>query len=329
MKVTISDVAQLAGVAKSTVSRYLNGGYVSEETGKKINKIIKETNYEPNTFAQSLKAKKTNLIGVIIPRLNSYAVSLLLKGIDRTLRENGYQMLISNTDQSVEREIESLSSFANQKMAGVILIATVLTDEHLKATKEIKIPVLAVGQEHKLMTTLTYGDEQAGFEVGNYVINSGHRNLIYLGVNETDIAVGVRRKQGFKRAIQEIPGCQVTYYETSFSMEDAQMLFSRIIQEGEFQNKTLVVCATDNIAIGVMKAARKHGLEIPQDISITGFGDYEIADLIGLTTVRYPYQETGVLTAKKIIGLCEGWHNDNTERHLCELIERESVTKIC
>lgn len=329
MKVTISDVAQLAGVAKSTVSRYLNGGYVSEETGKKINKIIKETNYEPNTFAQSLKAKKTNLIGVIIPRLNSYAVSLLLKGIDRTLRENGYQMLISNTDQSVEREIESLSSFANQKMAGVILIATVLTEEHLKATKEIKIPVLAVGQEHELMTTLTYGDEQAGFVVGSYVINSGHRKLIYLGVKETDIAVGVRRKQGFKRAIEEIPDCQVTYYETSFLMEDAQMLFSRIIKEGEFQNKTLVVCATDNIAIGVMKAARKHGLEIPRDISITGFGDYEIADLIGLTTVRYPYQETGVLTAKKIIGLCEGRHNDNTERHLCELIERESVTKIC
>lgn len=328
MKVTISDIAHLAGVAKSTVSRYLNGGYVSEETGQRINKIIKETNYEPNTFAQSLKAKRTHLIGVIVPRLNSYAVCLLLKGIDEALRENGFQMLISNTDQKVDREIESLYSFANQKVAGIILVATTLTEAHLKSISEINTPVLGVGQEHEMIPSIAYDDEQAGYEVGKYVLDCGHRNLIYLGVSETDIAVGLKRKQGFKRAIHEVVDCQVTYYKSSFLMEDAQRLFSNIIQEGGFQNKTAVVCATDNIALGIMKAARKHGMQVPQDISITGFGDYEVADLIGLTTVRYPYQETGSLTAKKIISLSEGKKHEGGVNQFCQLIERESVANI-
>ena len=94
---TISDIAKLSGVAKSTVSRYLNGGSVSEATKKKIEHVIKETGYIPNTFARSLKAKKPNIIGTIVPRLDSYATSQTLIGIDEQLRKLNYQMLISNT----------------------------------------------------------------------------------------------------------------------------------------------------------------------------------------------------------------------------------------
>jgi len=327
MKVTIADVARLAGVGKSTVSRYLNGGYVSEENRKILDRVIKETKYVPNSFAQSLKAKKTNLIGVSVPRINSFATSLLLKGIDDSLRELGLQMLISNTNQKIEREIESLYSFANQKVAGIILVATEIRSKHLQAIKKIETPVLIVGQETQEVPAIIYDDEKAGYLIGRHMSDLGHQNLIYLGVDKDDIAVGVKRYEGFLKGIAG-KNCNHSYYESTFLMEDAYELFSKIIESGEAQSKTAVVCATDNIALGVMKATRKHGIKIPEDLSVTGFGDYEIADLMGLTTVFYPYQETGRLAAKKIATLEK---NENflmfTTGDL-KLVSRESVANI-
>ncbi|MFY7869100.1 MAG: LacI family DNA-binding transcriptional regulator, partial [Exiguobacterium sp.] len=93
-QVTIKDIAELAGVAKSTVSRYLNGGSVGKATREKLDRVIRDTNYEPNQFAQSLKSKQTKMIGVIVPRLDSYAASRTMMGIDEQLTERGYQMLV-------------------------------------------------------------------------------------------------------------------------------------------------------------------------------------------------------------------------------------------
>jgi len=323
MKVTIADVAKLAGVGKSTVSRYLNGGYVSEQTREKLDQVIKQTKYVPNTFAQSLKAKKTNLIGVCVPRLNSFATSLLLKGVDDSLREAGFQMLISNTGQKLEREIESLYSFANQKVAGIILVATEITPKHLKAVQEIEAPVLIVGQASEVIPSIVYDDKKAGRLIGEHIKKSGHKNLIYMGVDKGDIAVGANRYEGFLEASQ---GADVSYFESGFQMEEARQKFSELIESGLARNKTAVICATDNIALGVMKAAKDHGMKVPEDFSVTGFGDYEIADLMGLTTVFYPYQETGRLAAEKITVMDKQSHFLLLTRGDCALVVRDSVS---
>ncbi|MEG0475208.1 MAG: LacI family DNA-binding transcriptional regulator, partial [Carnobacterium sp.] len=145
--VTINDIAKRANVAKSTVSRYLNGGSVSQKTKEKLNQIVAETGYTPNTFAQSLKAKKTNMIGTIIPRLDSYSANEALASIDEELRERNFQLLITNTNQLPAREIESIYSLAKQKVAGILLFATVITEEHKKAITEVGIPVILLGQQ--------------------------------------------------------------------------------------------------------------------------------------------------------------------------------------
>lgn len=316
MKVTIADVANLAGVAKSTVSRYLNGGYVSEETRRKIEDVIKKTNYEPNNFAQSLKAKETNLVGVIVPRLNSYTSSLTLKGIDKQLRENGYQMLISNTDQNLQRELESLQNFANQKVSGIILMSSRLTEAHVRVIKKIQVPVLSIGQAHEGIPSLVYADEEAGFVLGKYLLECGHRQMIYAGVNESDVAVGLKRKQGFCRAVFG-PSTETCFYETGFLMRDAFELFDQV----ELGGATAIICATDNIALGAMKALGQRGINVPGDVSVMGFGDYEVADIMGLTTMRYPYEETGELAVKKILQK----DFSSVKNPLCEIIIRKSV----
>jgi LacI family transcriptional regulator, sucrose operon repressor len=324
---TILDIAKLAGVAKSTVSRYLNGGSVGEATKKKIQQAIKETGYTPNPFAQSLKAKKTNIIGTIVPRLDSYASSQTLIGIDEQLKQMNYQMLISNTSQNLEREIESIYSFANQKIAGIILLATEITDRHIEAFKTVNVPVLLIGQEHENYHSLIHDDFYAGYEMGRYVLEKGYRKIAYLGVTERDIAVGVKRKQGFKKAIQEVGDCEVRFYETLFKIPAAQASAIEIIHE--FQ-PAIFVCATDNIALGVLKAAYSEGLTIPKDIALTGFGGYDVTEIMhpGLTTAKFFYKEAGETAARHMVELVNERPVEKVTVSKFEIIQRESVDNL-
>ncbi|AWB45925.1 LacI family transcriptional regulator [Paenibacillus sp. CAA11] len=324
---TISDIARMAGVAKSTVSRYLNGGPVSERTRQKIEHIIKEQNYVPNTFAQSLKAKKTNIIGTVVPRLDSFASSQTLMGIDEELRKNHYQMLISNTSQDMDREIEAIYDFARQKISGIILLAAQVTKAHLHAIAEINIPVILVGQQHEQVHSLVHNDDQAGFLMGQHVLSKGHRKIVYLGVTEKDEAVGIRRKNGFRRAVDACSECEVSYYETGFKMSDAMAAASLILKE---QVPSIMVCATDNIALGVFKAAHLNNIQIPEELSITGFGGYDITEIIhpALTTVQYHYFQAGKLAAHNIIQLVLEQKVDMLSVMDVELIQRESVDKL-
>ena len=324
---TILDIAKLAGVAKSTVSRYLNGGSVGEATKKKIERAIKETGYSPNPFAQSLKARKTNIIGTIVPRLDSYASSQTLIGIDEQLKKMNYQMLISNTSQNLEREIESIYSFANQKMAGIILLATEITDQHIEAFESVKVPVLLIGQEHENFHSLIHDDFNAGYAMGRYVLEKGYRKIAYLGVTERDISVGVKRKQGFKKAIQEVDDCDVRFYETLFKIPAAQASAKEIIDE--FQ-PAIFVCATDNIALGVLKASYSEGINIPHDLAVTGFGGYDVAGIIhpGLTTAKFFYKEAGETAAKHIVELVNEHPVEKVTLSKFEIIERESVDNL-
>jgi len=324
---TISDIAKIAGVAKSTVSRYLNGGSVSEETKKKIQSAIEETDYSPNPFAQSLKAKKTNIIGTVVPRLDSYAASQTLIGIDEQLKKANFQMLISNTSQKIEREIESIYSFAKQKMAGIILLATEITDLHLQAFADVNVPVLLIGQEHKDLHSLIHDDYHAGYKIGEYILEKGHRKIAYLGVTEKDIAVGVKRKKGFQMALEGRKDCEVRYYETEFNIPSAQSAAYKIINEFK---PTIVVCATDNIALGVHKVAYVMGLSIPKDLSVTGFGGYEVTEIIhpGLTTAKFFYKEAGKKAAENIIDLINEKQLDQLTISKFEIIERESVDNL-
>ncbi|MCP3763519.1 LacI family DNA-binding transcriptional regulator [Domibacillus sp. A3M-37] len=322
---TIADIAKIAGVAKSTVSRYLNGGSVSEETKKKIELVIEETGYAPNAFAQSLKAKKTNIIGTIIPRLDSYATSRTLMGIDERLRELNYHMLVLNTGQNLKREIENIYTLAKQKVAGIILLATEVTDAHLKAFQEIDIPVLLVGQQHDDVYSLVHDDETAGYAIGKYIAQRGHKKIAFLGVGEYDVAVGLKRKKGFAQAVSEhTADVEARFFETTFSMSDAAEQARQLFDEF---SPSAVVCATDNIAIGAVKAAYQKKLRVPEDVSITGFGGYEVTAMMNpsLTTVHIYFTEAGHTAANHIVKLVKGEEVPRLAYSRFEIILRESV----
>ncbi|MBM6615564.1 LacI family DNA-binding transcriptional regulator [Desemzia sp. RIT804] len=322
--VTINDIAKKAGVAKSTVSRYLNGGSVSQKTKAKIERIVNETGYSPNTFAQSLKAKHTKMIGIIVPRLDSYSANEVLSSIDRKLRAKGYQLLITNTDQMIEREIENIYTLAKQKVAGIILMATVITEEHHKAIAEVDVPVLLLGQQAEGLHSIGHQEFEAGYAMGNYAGSLEHKNFLYFSVFKEDVAVGQLRANGVLSAFEKWPDIHVDILETSFSFQKAYELALEVLPKTK---ATYILCATDNIAMAVLKAAHTLNKNIPSDFSLSGFGGYEVTSIVSpsITTVKYGYKELGEVAVDQLFHLINREEVKNNVLISNTLIKREST----
>ena len=146
MALNIIDIAKLAGVSKSTVSRYLNNGYVSVEAREKIKKVIDETGFTPQRQAKSMRTKKTNLIGVIVPKISTETPPRVVEGITEVLSPNGYDVLIANTNLSIEKEFEYLNIFKKNQVDGIIFMATKITEKHIKVMDKLDVPIVVVAQ---------------------------------------------------------------------------------------------------------------------------------------------------------------------------------------
>ncbi|GEK90309.1 LacI family DNA-binding transcriptional regulator [Alkalibacterium putridalgicola] len=286
--VTINDIAKEAGVAKSTVSRYLNNGSVSPRTKQKIDEIVKKRGYKPNTFARSLKAQKTNMIGVIIPRLDSPSTNEVLSGIDSRAHEKGYQLIITNANQEKEREIEDIYTLAKQKVDGIIFLAKEITAEHRKAIWDIELPFLVLGQHTKDIPSIVHDDYGAGKKIARHALELGHKEFLYFTVSKEDEAVGQDRYNGFMDEITKEGDAVVHSIETSFTMREAHQT---AMEELPGTKASFVIGATDTIALAVMKAASELDLSVPEDISVAGYGGYDLFSFMtpALTTVKYPY----------------------------------------
>lgn len=304
--ITINEIAKRAGVAKSTVSRYLNNGSVSEKTKNKIAEIIEETGYQPNLYAQSLKAQKSNMIGVIIPRLNSASTNEALAGIDFLSKELGYEPVILNSNLIAKNDLKNIHILNNQKVDGIIFFAGELTPEIIEAIKESAAPVVLIGQELEGIDSITHEDYNAGYMMGAYVGQEGHRKALFFGVTENDQAVGIRRKKGFVDGFAGYGG-DTLFFETSFSKSKTYTLAKAALPKYFEEGITLIGCATDNIAIAVLKALHDLGKRVPEDYSIFGFGGYDITNYVNptITTIRYPYYEIGKEAVNHLLRIVE------------------------
>lgn len=196
----ISEIAKLAGVSKAAVSRYLNDGYLSEEKKQAIAKVIAETGYRPMIQAQSLRTRKTRIIGVVLPKISSFSISTILAGIESVLEKQGFQILLADSHNDPERELESLRLFAHQQVDGVILIATVLTAAHRALLRRMG-PVVVVGQRLRGVNCVYHDDYNAFYEMTKLVLAKGCRRLGYIGALPKDVAVGAERSRAWADAL--------------------------------------------------------------------------------------------------------------------------------
>ncbi|MHC1684373.1 MAG: LacI family DNA-binding transcriptional regulator [Clostridiaceae bacterium] len=317
---TINDIAEMAGVAKSTVSRYLNNGNISAATSEKIKKVIEANQYEPNAFAQSLKAKRTRFIGIIAPCLDSVVKSRVIMALDDELRANSYNSLIINTSLKTELEVESLENLARLKVDGIILVATEITEKHKEVINKINIPITIVGQEYREVASIINDDYNAGFRVGEYIRECGHKDVVYLGVEEKDIAVGIKRKNGVLNGF----GNELLVKTTDFTSENAENIVNELLKT---YVPTAIICATDKIAVGAFRAIENNNKKVPENISLVGFGGYDISTLIttSLTTVKFNNTKMGKMAADTIIKLIDGEDVPKLQVTEFNFIEKTSV----
>lgn len=323
-KVTIQDIANMVNVSKSSVSRYLNNGYVSEENAKKIKEAIEKTGFETNFFAKRLKTKRSGLIGIVIPRINSVTGGELLTGINRILEENNYQGIILISELSIEKELANIRSLSQQGVDGIIINSIAITKEHIKLISRLNIPVIFTGQESEYVNSIKIDDYKAGSVLGNYFKEKGHKKVVFAGVTADDEAVGIERKKGFIESFEnDNEGCSVEFVETGFSFKKSYEMASEILK----YKPTAVACATDNICLGILRYLHENNIKVPEEVSVAGFGGYEISSVTypALTTVAFNYQLTGEKTAQGILDLIEGKELDDKSEIPLNLIERESV----
>ncbi|MGL4629370.1 MAG: LacI family DNA-binding transcriptional regulator [Cetobacterium sp.] len=325
-KLTIKEIAELSGVGKSTVSRFFNDGYVSESVREKIEKVILEYNYEPNLFARGIKARNNRFVGVIVPCLDSTITSIILMQLDNRLRELGYVPLIINTNHDITLELANLENLSRLNVEGIVLVATEVRDEHKEFVKKSKIPVLFVGQICDETYSIANDEIEAGKVIGNYIGESGHKDILYIGVDEKDILVGAVRKNTVISELEKYSS-KIEVLESDFSFDKTERL---VVEYLKNRKPTCIICATDNMAFGAIKALNSLKIKIPEEISVVGFGGYKVSDLIvpSLTTIRFFNELTGELAADSIVKLIMNEKIEKLQKIGFQFLERKSVAKI-
>ncbi|MCI1664954.1 MAG: LacI family DNA-binding transcriptional regulator [Atopobiaceae bacterium] len=303
----INEIARMAGVSRATVSRYLNDGYVSEEKRDAIRKVIERTGYVPSSQAQTLRTGKTKLVGVIMPKINSESVGRMVAGISEVLKDSGYQIILANTDNHEAEEVKYLKVLAEDQVDGIILIGTVFTPSHLKVMRDLRVPLVILGQSLEGYSCVYDDDYHSMLEMARLVLTHSHRPA-FLGVTEKDESAGAARAKAFSDACAEagieLPKGAMNSGE--FTIDSGYSMAERVLRR--IPDVDAFVCATDNIAAGAMACLRDQGRSVPGEVQVTGVGDSRLAHVVTptLTTLHYYYRTSGAEAAKLLVSMMAG-----------------------
>lgn len=324
----ISEIARLAGVSPAAVSRYLNNGYISEEKKEAIRKVIEETGYTPSQSAQAMRTKRHNLIGVIVPRLSSESVSRMVDGITEGLNGTKYNILLANTYNSLDKELDFLNIFSNNIVDGVILIGTMFTRRHHAVLKDYSKPLVVLGQCEKRYSSVYYDDFGAAYTVASHLAETGCKNIACIHCTAKDKSAGKARLDGFIKALEDagVPSFPELIAESNFNMEGGYAAMKKIFETGKSFDG--VFCATDTVALGARNFLAEQGLKVGKDVKLAGVGDSKMSKYLTppMTTIRLHYKTGGLEACKMMINKLDGKNSSDEKIRLgYEFIIRQST----
>lgn len=299
----ISEIAKLAGVSPSAVSRYLNNGYLSDGKREAIRRVIQETGYRPLVQAQILRTRKTRTIGVILPKIDSFSIGSVVAGIHGVLEKRGFQILLADTRNSPEKELAYLELFDDQRVDGVILIGTVFTPRHLARLKKSRVPVVIAGQQLAGAFCVYHDDYGAFYDMTRLILDKGCRTIAYMGALPQDKAVGQERTRAYWDALRsagredQAEHLAVADFTMASGREKAQELWEA------YGPLDALLCATDTMAAGALQYLRSQGIQVPGQTLLTGQGasNLSAATTPSITSIRYFYEESGAGAASLLL----------------------------
>ena len=300
-KVTITDVAMHCNVSKSSVSRYLNQGYVSKENAQKIQKAIDELGFETNYFAQRLKAKHSRFVGVLVPDLSTYETSRMVTGMQRMFDTYKYQGSIVLTDNDVNKEKACIQRLTQQGVDAIIITHSKHIQELQEVIEHSNVLILFANQMCTYAPFLDMDEYQAGKCMGEYFCERYFHKIAYL---YSDQAIMKKRLDSFLKTYkQKNILCSVEAIPCDGSSQQVEKAARTIIAK----QLEAVLCEKDMFALGVLKYFHEFHIHVPQNVSIASFGGHQLCTLTSpsITTVTYDYEAFGANLVEEVIAIRE------------------------
>lgn len=333
MASTIKDVAKMADVSISTVSRVINDSKpVSPEARRRVLKAIEVLDYKPNEVARSLVTKKSNLIGVIVNDIGSTYVSSILRGVEEIGRMYKYDILLSSSYGEPEVEVKFAKLLLQKQVEGIIVISDTLNTKLLYRLEESNIPYINVNRFYNVDEHYTVGvnHKEATYQVTNYLVENGHKNigLVYVR-KDFDRTEEKIKEEGYLKAIKENGLEKYTVGIEGIQEKDIVDNIGKI-EEKIKNGVTAFVTTQDEVGIHLQNALLDRGYKIPEDVSITGYGATEITELARpkLTSLKVPYYDIGAVAIRKILKEIKKEESDDKVYLPARIIEKDSVKKI-
>ncbi len=311
MKLTIKDIARMADVSTATVSMILNNKdeNISPTTRERVLRIVKESNYIPNTMARSLVTRKTKTIGLIIPDIANPFFPELARGAEDRASEAGYGIIFCNTDDDLEKEEKYINMLAEKMVDGIVFAHSAKRTGELASYDRGSIPIILIDRDmesENVKGKVLVNNLEGAYQGVKHLLERGYRKIAFITGALTSTTAR-DRLEGYKQALKEYgiafdeSYVKAGQYKSEWGIEAAEQLLREHI---DFD---AVFCGNDLIAISVIKTLKNSGFSIPKDIGVVGFDDIQMASMVEpeLTTVKQPNYEMGYKAVDLLIEVLE------------------------
>jgi LacI family transcriptional regulator len=309
-QVTIKDIARELGISPSTVSRALKDHPdISMETKKAVTKLAEDLNYQPNSIALSLRHRKTNTIGVIIPEIVHFFFSTVISGIEDVAYSRGYSVIISQSNESYNREVIDTQALFNNRVDGMLISMSKETKDfaHFEAVHRRGVPIVFFDRQCDAFncSTVLVDDFNGGYQATEHLLKQGYRRIVHLE-GPDNLEISKQRLMGYKTALKE--------YGIEF---DPAMIIQDDVATDEVIAKRLtldflskanplpdaIFASNDICALGSIQAIKEFGLKVPDDIGVVGFSNWQFTSMTepSISTISQPGFEMGQEAARLLI----------------------------
>ncbi|GHN02241.1 LacI family transcriptional regulator [Cytophagales bacterium WSM2-2] len=334
-EVTIYDIAKALNVSPATVSRGLKDHPgIRKDTKKRIAKAAEKMGYQHNSFASNLRKKTSKTVGVIVPRLDSYFMSSVIAGMEKILNSAGYNLIISQSQESIKKEIASTQTLFHGRVDGLLISLSSETKnlDHFDVIFKKRIPLIFFDRVIELphCTSIVIDNEKAGYDATMHLIESGCKRIAHIS-GSLNRNVYSDRLTGFKKALSEkkIAFDPKLVFTTNLSDQAGAEVAREILKMSKRPDG--IFTSNDTSAVACMRELKQAGVKIPNEIAFVGFNDDPISKVIepNLTTVHYPGEEMGEVAATTLINELKNTGSNKLNKIIVkhELIVRQSSAR--
>lgn len=306
-KITIKEIAKQLNISVSTVSRALRDTYdVSEATKKAVQELAKELDYEPNQLAKNLVKSSTKTIGVIVPNLGYYYFTAVIEHIEKAAHQAGYSVLISQSHENYEREVQNVQNMIQSRVEGVIISLTRETQDvmHLRRFHKHNIPFIQFDRynDSAQAPKIIVDNALAAYNLTSHLIEQGAKRIAFLAGPE-NLSISNERIKGYKRALEEneisLPSEYVAHCD--YSQKDIEQKAENLLNINPLPEA--IISISDRIGFYLIHAINTRQLSVPKDIKIGSFNNEPLSALFNppLTTIAQPVEEIGRLSVQHLL----------------------------